>query len=840
MKSMRFLLIFAALFSCVFTLYGTPEENIQDELSKKRLEYYLNLKSEEFSLTMIPKEKYLLGLIKTVSEELRQRQLEGVPVSQLGIREVMTPADKVSNAYEDELVQITQLLDEIDRLERLAKRKVDMNALNLLNELKTKVKQVIDSQTIELPDNMKSSEEGQQSTKTTSTEEAIENESAPALSADELFEEWKYNRILSFKVKMAEYEYLRTKLLNSATPVQEKRMFQRELKEALMTYSSGDFFLSRFQLHDILDTYTSYRSMSDVLYYAAESSYGLNYFDEALEVYKEIVQYGDDQEYVAKALLKMIYINYTYGEIEQVYELYQALKTHQSFLDTESFGTVTYLVGYSHFRAGNYQRTLDILGNVPSDAGHFYPSLYLSAACYANLGEDELMLTIYHQLANEREKSLKDPVVAQIRNNALLKLGLIYYDRDQNDHAIHFFNQVSQEFEHYDLSIIGKAWSAYQSGRPGEALRNVESLLQYSMASNYSYEAKVLAARSKELLGKKEEAVQDLKEIYNVGKQADQVMQSDVDGLIQNMNDVQGREQSSLDRRDLEIFEEVEQIRRFLQGSSDEPVDAEQASPAKSPALANRIESEINALDALEGRAQEIQDTRLLRDIRQVRGNLIQALEDHTRQSSDKMIEPTDDPLIRRMGMSEYLKYIFSNLLAETLREKGQTGKDVQSAESLIKLAKARNQFELSVRMEVKQEELEDYYGRLNQYEVWLRENFPQEVRLEIDQWTRFSGYGISNINFSRIQETDDRISRISLAIDEIDRVYEQKRKQLDRRIQSLLSDVTKIEEQMHDEAEKKEQREREQFFSREYFERQRVEPLTGDLKEVPDAGGKR
>lgn len=814
-------------------------DDVVSELEKKQLEYYFRLQNEEFSLTMIPKEKYLLGLIKNVSEEIRTRQAEGVPVTKLGIKEVMTPEEVISEAYDNELDQINELLDEIEVLETRARKKVDINVLNLLGDLKQQVRLLIEGSITE--SEVSDFESVNNANESSNNTQQKEENSVEELRPEDLFDEWKYNRILDFKVKEAEYLFLRTKLLNDANAIQEKRMFQRDLKDALLNYSNGNFFLSRMQLQDILNTYTNYNAMSDVLYYAAESSYGLNYFDEALEIYQRIVQYSSDSEFKAKALLKSIYIYYTYDEVENVYSTYEILVALQSALDLEAFGTVSYLVGYLYFKAGHYSDAIQVLGKIPSESSTFFPSLYLAAACYANLGEDELALKVYYQLAGEREKSLRDPVVAQIRNNALLKLGLIYFERKQNDKAIYYFNQVSEEYEHYDLSVIGKAWSAYESGRPGEVLKNVEWLLRFSMASNYAYEAKVLAARSKELLGQTEEAVQDLKEIYQVGQQAEQVTDVEVENLIQNMDQVTGTQKASLDYRDQLLFEEVEQIRQFLQGGTAEP-DAATASNGSTvqSKTTSRLEKEIEALDALEAQALAIEDTRLLRDIRQVRGSLIKALDTHTRKSSDKMIEPADDPLIRRMGMSEYLKYIFSNLLAESIREKSKTYKDINTADRLIQVAKQKGQFELSVRMEVKKEELEDYSFRLNQYEVWLRENFPQEFRIELDQWTRFSGYGISNINFSRIKETEARISQISSAIDEIDRVYVDKRKRLDRRIQSLLSDVEKIENQMQSEAEQRQQREREHFFKKEYFERQRKESMTGELKTQPGNGGQK
>ena len=170
----------------------------------------------------------------------------------------------------------------------------------------------------------------------------------------------------------------------------------------------------------------------------------------------------------------------------------------------------------------------------------------------------------------------------------------------------------------------------------------------------------------------------------------------------------------------------------------------------------------------------------------------------------------------------------------QTVREKEQTRKDIRDVEQILRDARAQDQFTLAIQMELAREEFEDYFNTLNQHEVWLRENFPQDFRVELDQWATFSGYGISNINFQRIKECEDQIGQISATIDAVDYVFVSKKKDLENRIQGLLSDVAKIEEQMLEEASMREQMEKERFYKTEYFNRQRQEAAAGKLHEVP------
>ena len=829
-----FFLSFSEIFPAVFSL-RTGEGSV----SKQELEYYLRLRNEEFIQTMIPKEKFLLGLVQNVNEEIRDRLSEGLQLSDLGIEKVIPPREAVVDEYIQELQRVVALLDEISVLEREARRRVDFQVLASLTELRRQVRKIIDESKVQETLGRTSENLGGVDEEGASPSiQGKETESADSLDEQmgfvDLFEQYKYNRILAHKLKLTEYEFFRTRLLKTATPSQERRMFQRELRKALESYTSGDFSLARQQLRDILATYSHYRVLDDVSFYCAESSYGLNYLDDALEGYRRVTTEYPESSFCAKALVKTIYIYYIYGRVGQLFETYQKLLDHQDQLDRESFGTVSYVVGYAHFKAGEYQKAIESLNNVALETSYYFPSLYLSAACHSNIDQDDVALSIYHRLA-EGKVGGSNPVFAQIRNNALLKLGLIYYDRGENDRALSFFNSVSRDFSHYDLSVIGKAWSAYRSGKPGETLQSVEWLFRNSLISNYAYEARVLAASSKELLGHTEEAIRDLKQVYQAGRWADRVEGSSRDGsaTLQNLKGVEELERLSLERRDQEVFAEVDQIRRFL----DSAAGRQRGREGDYSEAADRLTQGIETLDALEDQAREGEEGAFREEIRSLRSDLIQTLQDHTQRFSWGLYEPEEDPFIRRMGMVEYLKYLFRTLLSETLREKEETKRGIQEAEAFIREAEAYDKFDLMIRMEIKKEELEDYYGRLNQYEVWLRENFPDDLRAELSRWASFSGYGISNINFSRIRENERRAARISRTIDTIDRIFEAKKANLEQRIENLLEDVTNIEEQMRREAERRKQQTREQFFKDAYFEKQRQEAAAGKLHEEPESG---
>ncbi|MBN1895515.1 tetratricopeptide repeat protein [bacterium] len=812
--------------------------------SFSELAYYLELQESEFVSAMLPRERLLLNLANSVYEEIEDRKKEGAVTLDLGVADIVSPEDRLVEEYDREVEEINRLLNQIQDLEKLARRKSNLDILQALSALKSRVLEMLPgmrSASGSRPDAEESGEEraadipGEMMALDRFSHKTDSSGRTQSSLAQSLFNEWKYNRLLDFQAKTAKFEYLRTRLLRTASRNQEERMFRRDLKNALAAYWKGDLELSRVLLSDILSVYGRGRILDDVLFYLSESAYGLNRLDEALSGYQRLMKEYPDSPLTGKAGMKILYIHYFYGQWDELTSVFQKIYTRPDLLDDEAWSTAAYLMGYVFFQKGQFGKALTVLATVKPGTAYYYPSFYLSAACYSNLEDDESALKIYYDLAHIGNDPKKDPLLDQIQNNALLKSGFIYYERGDHDRARSMFDQVSRNFRNYDLSILGKAWSAFEQGKPVQSLKNAETLLRESMVSSYAYEAQVLAASSKDILGQKEEAIEDLLQVYRAGESsAGSPVQMDAAGSTTGAVGQAGVESARARERNENLYREASRIGRFLSirtGLSRESTEALHPET-------DRIEGQIEALDRLESELSGRSGSSLDR-IRQVRSGLIETLEAHN-AGLFRERRSDSDPLIRRMGMTEYLGYLFRTLLQETLREKSETEQDLLDAEALIDRARQDGNFDVQIRMEIKKSELEDYYARLNQYEIWLRENTPEDFRVDIGQWASFSGYGISNINFSRIKEFENRMSRISVLIGSLEKTYRAKRRELEARVQDLLADVERIEAEIGLESQKRKEKERNLFFQDMYFDRLNQESAVGTLiEELPASGEK-
>ncbi|MCK5147087.1 hypothetical protein KAR48_10050 [bacterium] len=823
--------VLAGFFFLPMCVYGqTAPEGLPDTADR----YYMQMKKEEFLFNLLPKEKFLLFLVQNVSAEMDKRKAEGGNLEALGINELTTPEDKKIQEYRDELNQTLDLMDEIARLERVAKQRVDIETLEALSLLKTRVREILELNNpgVDIPETS--------STTTIESDSPIVDEPTPLSDEvlNDIYEQWRLNRILQYKMKHTQYEFLRLRLLRTANPRQQERMFRRALKKALEIYSSGDLEFSRIVLSDLITVYNDGRLLDDVKYFVAEAAYGLNRLDEALAGYQRIENDHPQSEYAARGLVKQIYIKYIYSKYNSIPPLYNRLLLQRSLLSEEDYGRVSYLVGYTHFRTGEYVESMSALANVPAGTGYFYPSIYLSAACYTNMGKDDLAIPIYERLVNENTAVATSPVLIQIQNNSLLKLGLIYYEKGSNEKAISCFNRVSASSNQYDLNLMARAWSAYKSGRPGEALRDVEAVLESSVLSGYMYEAKVLAASSKELLGQSGAAIDDLKSVV-LAKHGDTDDKLNENKRIgSGVTDFEKSQQSALTQRNKKIFDELEHIRKFFQLAPGG--DSELSGQRQFDRERRMLEGQVSGLDKLEREARQRGNQAALNRIRQLRSNALEALGDHEGKFAFTPDDPMLDPLIQRLGLDEYFRYMFRSLLTETMREKEATLSELVQTEAILNQAKNTDNFDATLDAEIRKEELNDYYARLNQYEVWLRENTPEELSVDLDRWASFSGYGISAINFNRIKEIENRMLHVSRVINTMDRIFIEKRRSLDLRIRGLLDDVAVIEKEMQREADQRTRSRQDKFFKTDYFDPKRKESAIEkmDVKTLRKKGG--
>lgn len=114
--------------------------------------FYLRLKNEEFMRMMLPKESFLLGMVRNVHEEIKSRKADGRNLAPLGIDALISPKQMLMEAYSREIERVIGLFGEISQLEMTARRRADVTVLQLLSELRKQTKAILDAQTFIVAD----------------------------------------------------------------------------------------------------------------------------------------------------------------------------------------------------------------------------------------------------------------------------------------------------------------------------------------------------------------------------------------------------------------------------------------------------------------------------------------------------------------------------------------------------------------------------------------------------------------------------------------------------------------------------------------------------------------
>ncbi len=783
--------------------------------------YYNSLERDEFFSFMLPQESFLLDLVENISAEIHDRGVKGELGSEIGIDEIIPREVVIMDNYDEEISRIIALLDEIKLLEKKARQQVDLKILSMLSNLRTRVRDILEQNRVSY-NPLTDSTVVEMAINNTDSSIGIPSPGKISKQMDpELFNSWKYDRIFNYKLNLMKYKLLRNRLLNTSSSLQKQRMFRRYLRKALKNYEEGLFKLTRLQFKDIINTYEDYY-LDDVLFYYGESCYGLNYLDEAASCYVKLFKQYPESSYLEKAFIKLIFIYYIYNNFDKMFSVYQNLQQLDYNINETDFNEVSYLIGYAFYKKGDYKKAIDILGNVSKGGTYYYPSLYLAATCCSNIGRKDYTISLYRRISNEISPETQNPILRQIKNNAILKLGLIYFDQNKPELSEQYFDLIPENFSQYDLSLLGKAWSAYQSGNPIKTLENTQQLIRGNMISQYSYEARLLAAYSKNILGRTEEAVEDLKTVYQAGQTARPEIKLPEQDKSYNESEESPHNNKLLTR--------LGKITNFLYSTSDKSLGLKPILDRLTSESDIALRSKIATLDSLEQKAGILRDENLQERIREIRSKLLNVYKE---QSNDLILQQSNiTSLADNSDSDEYLEYYFSSLLNRILKEKQEIKGYIDKINNSIDSSKKEDNYLRVSRAEIKLSELYAYYNTINQYEVWLRENYPENLQINLDQWAYYSGYGISDINFARIKQLDSRIDDISHAVDALDGVYDKKQINLEKQVEGLLNDVSKLEEQIQKESAKKIQKKREEFFNNKYFDKQLQESIIGEIEE--------
>jgi len=191
-----------------------------------------------------------------------------------------------------------------------------------------------------------------------------------------------------------------------------------------------------------------------------------------------------------------------------------------------------------------------------------------------------------------------------------------------------------------------------------------------------------------------------------------------------------------------------------------------------------------------------------------------------------------DYPLASKEGVALYRKAVTDNLLREMATERDRLQQNLDAARTMLARWNSTTAGGSSVELELLEDELKALKNRVDRFQTWLAENQVQDIKTNFDQWADFSGFGISDITFRRLQERDQLLTNYAQTVEAVNRLLDQQRKELEERISRLDQEAKRLEEQIRKAEMEKEKSEQEKYFRELYFDtKQREEE---EKKEEP------
>lgn len=723
----------------------------------------------------------------------------------------ITMGERIVEDYMEESDKIVSILHEIDKI--AAKMNLD-STLNVRDARKVKSELVtsIDSRLLEI-----------------SGYDVNTKYEGPKVS--DFFDAWRAQKNTEYQAKLTEYQILYVRLISSGTEAQRLRMLERAMSDAMMNYSDREYTLAEMQFNDIKKLFGPYfQQMDGVLFYAGECNFAQSFYDAAMKNYDELYKSFPDSKFIGRALYKLMLITYTYDWKKNFFEYFEKLKDLPASIALEDMNNAYYLASYLYASVGKYKSAETYLTKIEKNSEYYLPGQYLLGIVYANLDSYNKAKSIFEMLSNKSNYPWTDVNMVTIRNEATIRLGFLHYQRGEYEKAISILNQVSKGFEKYDKGLIVQAWAKLKTGKYEESIQKVNTLFSDYVTSNHSYEALVLSAHCKQILEKPNEAKKDLKYVTSAHSVLD--MSEDYNNerrrILEQAKELERLEDVVLDRQDKELYDQTTKIRQMIneallsfnyQGFAGSQLLDEFNDERK------EVLRQIEQFDDIIRAAQESGDREVLDLASNQRTRLIRILESHQEDKSVMNVNYfVEHPLATKEGGVKYRRGIMKKMFTDITDEKRRLERDIQMITDLLAKRGASNNFSAELDLEMLEDQLADLKNQLNRLQIWLATNPVPEMETNFEEWADFSGFGMSDINFTSYVDKDTQINAYSQNIATIDRLLARKRALLEQEITNYDAKMEKIEKKVENEKVRLEKLERRKYFENIYFDTKQQE----------------
>ncbi len=641
---------------------------------------------------------------------------------------------------------------------------------------------------------------------------------------------WRADRVAAFEVRRTQYAILKKNLIQTGATKARARMLNRDLADALLNYAAERYHAAEQQLATIQEDYGKYFSNWDaVRFYQAECVYARGVLNEAFTAHEGVLRDYPESKFRNMMLLRLITIAHVLNRPEPFFAYYQQLEKAASEIEPKILERARYLAGYYNLSLEKFGAADSVLGMIPSDSKYGLASRYLQGLAQINRGNIASALVLFKNIVSKESLPWSDPATTMIRNNAMLKLGFIYYERGELEEALKYFEQVSRGAENYDQTLMGKAWTTLKLGEVDQSLAQIQSLTSGFLVSDYTYEAKVLSAHCKRLLDQPEAAMRDLRYVSN----AHGILETSRDyneeraQIVAQMNELERMERDVLEKQDASLYDLIAKTRQNLQATllnlnyrgPKGDMQGEEFTEER-----QKILEQLQSLDEVIEDAQKIGMAEIAQEGLQRRNRLIKVLENYQADRSiEKVNYLVEYPLAVKESGAEYRAELVGNLMAHLEREQETLKADIDGLLALA-ASSSKKSTSVTVDLNILQEDLHNLRRRMERFQTWLASYEVEKVSSDFERWADFSGFGLSDLALQELDRREQKINADSRNLSSIDQVLRDRRSDLELRIKRFDAEMKRIEEELLEEQVRLDKLEHEKYFENVYFDKSESE----------------
>ncbi|MDZ7362963.1 MAG: tetratricopeptide repeat protein [candidate division KSB1 bacterium] len=673
-------------------------------------------------------------------------------------------------------------------------------------------------------------------------------------SLDEVFHAWRGERLADYQARSAEYEVMKKRLLTTGGAKERRRMLERDLTNALLNYAAERYRVAELQFDAIIRDYDRYFSNWDAIkFYRAESFYARQLYPSAFESYEELLRSHPDSKFLGLTLLRLMTIAHTLKWEQPFFAYYHRLDSlaqagGPNAVPSRVVERGRYLAGYYNLNLEKYSEAEAALSQIPPPSRYHFAAQYLRGIAQTHLGNLSAAF-LHFQYVAETTSGFKEPITGLalanptntlIQNNAMMRLGFIYYQRGEFANAIRYFEKVSRGAENYDQALIGLSWAYLKQGDLQRTMAAAGSVLSNYLSSNYQYEAMVLSAHCQRLLNQPESALEEFRYVANAHGVLDLAKgyQDERAQILAQLGEVDRLEKTALEHQDRQLYAIIAEVRQTLFGMMNgfgfrsntgarliDNFSEERQSVYRQIQQLDRLVAEANAMGLID----------VARDAIERRNRLVRVLETY---QADRSIENVnyfiDYPLATKESSAAYRRQIVLNLFKEMEAEQNRLKENLAAANRLVSSPTAGRDLSVAIDLKAVQDDFKALKYRMDRFQTWLSTYKVDEVATQADLWADVSGFGMSDIAFRQLNQREQQINLYSQNLTSIDNILRDRKSTLEEMLKVFDKEMRKIEEDLLNEQVRLDKLEHETYFKKSYFDLSTSEIGVGTAPKSP------